>query len=391
MSGASGAKRRFQLVLIKPSHYDDDGYVIQWLRSVDPVELARRVYTLAARRRRAAGARVRRRDRHHRHRRDQHPGPARRRHRAVPQPRRLRHGRPGRRAVEPVPARRSTSRAAAAPAGIAGGDRRLPRLRLPGDAAGDARPTCRPRSTSAARCSPARPRGRLDEVLRDAAAGTLKPIYNYMDDLPSIEATPTPYLPRATCVARLRQPRQLRRRPRLPVPVLVLHHHQRAGPQVAPPHARRHRAADHAHTGPQGVRRFFITDDNFARNKDWEPIFDRLIEIARAGQDRHPPDHPGRHAVPQDPELHRQGAARRRDAGVHRAGEHQSGEPARGQEAAEQDHRIPHDAAGLEAGRRHHLCGLHHRLPGRHARSRSSATSRSSRRNCRSTSWSSSS
>ena len=29
----------------------------------------------------------------------------------------------------------------------------------------------------------------------------------------------------------------------------------------------------------QGVNRFFITDDNFARNKDWEPIFDRLIEI----------------------------------------------------------------------------------------------------------------
>ena len=28
-----------------------------------------------------------------------------------------------------------------------------------------------------------------------------------------------------------------------------------------------------------GIRRFFITDDNFARNKDWEPIFDRLIEM----------------------------------------------------------------------------------------------------------------
>src|ERR1017187_8668136 len=28
--------RRFSLVLIKPSHYDDDGYVIQWLRSAIP-------------------------------------------------------------------------------------------------------------------------------------------------------------------------------------------------------------------------------------------------------------------------------------------------------------------------------------------------------------------
>ena len=29
-------RRRFQVVLIKPSHYDDDGYVIQWLRSAIP-------------------------------------------------------------------------------------------------------------------------------------------------------------------------------------------------------------------------------------------------------------------------------------------------------------------------------------------------------------------
>jgi hypothetical protein len=29
----------------------------------------------------------------------------------------------------------------------------------------------------------------------------------------------------------------------------------------------------------QGVFRFFITDDNFARNRNWEPIFDRLIEM----------------------------------------------------------------------------------------------------------------
>ena len=29
----------------------------------------------------------------------------------------------------------------------------------------------------------------------------------------------------------------------------------------------------------QGICRFFITDDNFARNKDWEPILDRLIEL----------------------------------------------------------------------------------------------------------------
>ncbi len=29
----------------------------------------------------------------------------------------------------------------------------------------------------------------------------------------------------------------------------------------------------------QGVNRFFITDDNFARNKDWEAIYDRIIKL----------------------------------------------------------------------------------------------------------------
>ena len=29
----------------------------------------------------------------------------------------------------------------------------------------------------------------------------------------------------------------------------------------------------------QGIRKFFITDDNFARNKEWESTFDRLIEL----------------------------------------------------------------------------------------------------------------
>ena len=34
--------------------------------------------------------------------------------------------------------------------------------------------------------------GRLDEVLRDAYAGKLKPLYNFMNDLPGIEGVPMP-------------------------------------------------------------------------------------------------------------------------------------------------------------------------------------------------------
>jgi hypothetical protein len=29
-------RQQFTLILVKPSHYDDDGYVIQWLRSAVP-------------------------------------------------------------------------------------------------------------------------------------------------------------------------------------------------------------------------------------------------------------------------------------------------------------------------------------------------------------------
>ncbi len=33
------AARRFQLILIKPSHYDDDGYVIRWWRAMSPATM----------------------------------------------------------------------------------------------------------------------------------------------------------------------------------------------------------------------------------------------------------------------------------------------------------------------------------------------------------------
>src|SRR5215213_4182853 len=40
-------KRRFCLILIKPSHYDDDGYVIQWFRSAIPSNTLACLYGLA--------------------------------------------------------------------------------------------------------------------------------------------------------------------------------------------------------------------------------------------------------------------------------------------------------------------------------------------------------
>jgi hypothetical protein len=78
--------------------------------------------------------------------------------------------------------------------------------------------------------------GRLDAVLRDAAAGRLAPVYNFSNDLPGIDDTPPPFLPRPPRGADDRPQFELRCRPRLPVPVLVLHDHQCPGPQIALSH-----------------------------------------------------------------------------------------------------------------------------------------------------------
>ena len=42
------ATRRFQLLLVKPSHYDDDGYVIRWWRAMIPSNSLAAVYGIAA-------------------------------------------------------------------------------------------------------------------------------------------------------------------------------------------------------------------------------------------------------------------------------------------------------------------------------------------------------
>jgi len=120
--------------------------------------------------------------------------------------------------------------------------------------------------------------GRLEEVLQDAYAGRLKPLYNYMKDLPGIDGAPLPLLERerlkrtggattsfdagrgcpyqcSFCTIINVQGRKSRRRTPDDIENIV-----------------RSNVA-------QGVFRFFITDDNFARNKDWEIILDRLIHL----------------------------------------------------------------------------------------------------------------
>ena len=141
----------------------------------------------------------------------------------------------------------------------------------------------------------------------------------------------------------------------------------------------------------QGVTRFFVTDDNFARNRNWEPILDRLIELRESTGLQDPAPAPGRHALPQDSGLHREGGARGLQRCLHRAREHQSAVADGREEAPEQDLGISRHAAGVAARQGDDLGRLHSRLPHRHARNRSPATSRRSSANCRSTSSNSSS
>src|SRR3569833_1443084 len=44
---SGGVPKQIYLVLVKPSHYDDDGYVIQWLRSPIPSNSLASLYGLA--------------------------------------------------------------------------------------------------------------------------------------------------------------------------------------------------------------------------------------------------------------------------------------------------------------------------------------------------------
>jgi hypothetical protein len=44
-TAAGGARKHFRIVLIKTSHYDDDGYVIRWYRSPMPANSLASIYS----------------------------------------------------------------------------------------------------------------------------------------------------------------------------------------------------------------------------------------------------------------------------------------------------------------------------------------------------------
>ncbi len=276
MQRQPAAARRFQLVLIKPSHYDDDGYLIRWWRAMSPANSLAAIYGIAAdcAQRRVLGPDVAidievidetntRIDLH----------ALRAQFRA--------NGGFGcvaligvqsnqyPRALDIVRPLRADGIAVAIGGFHVSGCLSM----LDGKAIG--LDECRELGVS---MFAGEAETRFDRVLIDAAAGTLAPLYNFMDDLPGIQGTPAPFLPKETVVRTLGQSASFDAGRGCPYQCSFCTIINVQGRKS------RFRSADDVEAlvrmnWAQGIHKFFITDDNFARNKQWEIIFDRLIEL----------------------------------------------------------------------------------------------------------------
>ena len=148
--------------------------------------------------------------------------------------------------------------------------------------------------------------------------GTLKPIYNHMNDLPDLKDAAIPILPQkhlTRTAGSLSSVDLGRGCPYQCSFCTIINVQGRKSRFRSPDDLERTIRENYA----QNINRFFITDDNFARNRDWEPLLDRLIELRRGRLSEDRFHHPGRHALPQDTELHRKMRRSRCAPRLHRA------------------------------------------------------------------------
>jgi len=118
----------------------------------------------------------------------------------------------------------------------------------------------------------------LGVVFKDAYAGKMQPTYNFLTEMPAIEATPPPFLPAkmlGNAIGSISSFDAGRGCPFLCSFCSIIN---------VQGHKSRRRTGDDIEkivrlNIAQGITRFFITDDNFARNKNWEEIFDHLIML----------------------------------------------------------------------------------------------------------------
>ena len=276
MSDRIRPPRRFQLILIKPSHYDDDGYVIQWFRSVMPSNSLAALYGLAvdAAERQVLGTDV-----------AIDVTPIDETNTRI-KPKKLiahlkRHGGFGLVCLVGVQSNQFPRavdiarplRAAGVPVVIGG-------FHISGclSMLTEMQPDIQEALDLGISLFAGEAEEQLDALLRDAANGTLQPIYNYLNDLPSIQSAPVPFLLRkhvkrtagnySTFDAGRGCPYQCSF-------CTIINVQGRKSRRRSPDDVERIIRQNWA----EGIHRFFITDDNLARNKDWEPILDRIIKL----------------------------------------------------------------------------------------------------------------
>lgn len=269
--------KRFQLVLVTPSHYDNEGKVVQTPRPSMPATSLACLYALAldAAERQVLGPEmtiditaI-----------DETNGRVRAREIIVHLGRHDGFGMVGLVGVQPNQFRRSLDiarplRAAGIPVVISGSPVTGPLALFP-DTQNDARQAL---DMGCSLFAGDAENGRIDVVIRDAANGALQPIYDHVPALPALESAPSPFVPQE----------MLRR---------TIDHYAsfdvgRGCPfqcsfcskaTVNERKSHRHLAEDieraiRAHY-QQHVPWFFITDESLARSENWEAVFDRMISL----------------------------------------------------------------------------------------------------------------
>ena len=289
MLGSSGAtadrspvtgRRLFHLVMIKPTHYDDDGYPIQWVRSAIPSNTLACLNGLAedARARKVLG-----------------PDVEICLHTYDETNRRIRPARILR------SLRKAGGKALIALVGVQ--SNQFPRaVDLATSFLDAGLPVCiggfhvsgcismLPELPADIRTAQVRgislfageaEEGQFDTVLRDAWQGKLAPLYNFMDKLPNLHGEPPPILPKKhvrRTSGSLSSIDLGRGCPYQCSFCTIINVQGRKSRFRSPDDLERTIRENYV----QNIKRFFITDDNFARNRDWELLFDRMIEL-RAG------------------------------------------------------------------------------------------------------------
>lgn len=120
--------------------------------------------------------------------------------------------------------------------------------------------------------------GRMEDFIRAMQNRAVKPIYDFMRDLPALDGATVPFLPATTVARNVGQYASFDAGRGCPFQCsfcTIINVQGRKSRFRTPDDVERVVRTNL----DQGVDKFFITDDNFARNRSWDSICDRLIKL----------------------------------------------------------------------------------------------------------------